>query len=253
VLDDIARTFSKYHLKKELCKDVHIYVGVHKFRRHLLPKGLNIGIQTEQFFDENGKKLWRHTSWLQMLRQVIQYDLTLDFSPANRPAYRFLPKGLRDRIVFGPKIFPDDDIQFLPSKNTELVFFGGLSARRAEIIQQLSTRCKIRTIKDGTFGEELFSSTKDSLAVLNLHHDEGIYTEIPRLLTAYLYGKPIYSEELGQPLVEGRHYLPIDAALDKTTAQEVFERFKREFVHNNLFSDFLEIINRKFGIYESPR
>ena len=252
VLDDIAKTFSKYNFKKVVCKNVHIYVGVHKFRHHVLPKGLNIGVQTEQFFDENGKKLWRHTSWIKVLRQVIQYDITLDLSPANRPAYRFLPKFLRDRIVFGPKIFPDDDIEFVASKNDELVFFGGLSARRSQIIQKLSSRYKILTIKNGTFGDELFSSTKDSFGVLNLHHDTGIYTEIPRLLTAYLNGKPVYSEELGRPLVEGRHYLPIDSELNETKAKEVFQQFKLEFVNNNLFSNFLEIINRKFGIYEHP-
>lgn len=251
VLDDIARTLAKYDFKKLLDKDVHIYVGVHKFRHTFLPKGLNIGVQTEQFFDADGKKLWRHTSWIKVLRQVSQYNLTLDLSPANRPAYNFLPKFLRNRIVFGPKIFPDDDIEFQPSKKNELVFFGGLTPRRSQIIRKLAPRHKIMTVKNGTFGDELLSCTKDGFGILNLHHDDGVYTEIPRLLTAYLYGKPIYSEELGHPLVEGRHYLPIDAELDEAIAKEVFQQFKLEFVNNNQFSNFLNLINRKFDIYVS--
>lgn len=252
MLDDIARTFAKYEFVKASYKEVHIYVGVHKFRYHFLHKGLNIGVQTEQFFDVNGKKLWRHTSWIKVLRQVSQYDLTLDLSPANRQAYNFLPKFLRNRIIFGPKIFPDNDIEFQPSKNNKLVFFGGLSLRRSQILQKLAQTHKILTVKNGTFGDELISSTKDSFGILNLHHDDGVYTEIPRLLTAYLHGKPVYSEELGYPLVEGRHYLPIDAELNESTAKEAFQKFKLEFVNNNKFSGFLNCVDRKFNIYEPP-
>ena len=131
VLADIGKTFASYNFAKLPEKEVNIYIGVHNFKKYRLRKGLNIGIQTEQFLDVNGKTLWRNASRLKILRQVSQYKMILDLAPSNQPAYEFLPNFLKNRVIYGPDIFPECDISFQPSTKQEIVFFGAKNLRRS--------------------------------------------------------------------------------------------------------------------------
>ena len=248
-LEDIGKTFVSYNFPRLPKKEVNIYIGVHNFKNYSLRKGLNVGIQTEQLFDVNGKALWRNTSRLKILRQVSQYKMTLDLAPSNQPAYEFLPNFLKKRIIFGPDIFPECDISFRPYAKKELVFFGAKNLRRSQLIDSISITQIVRLLETATFCEQLSSNIQECAGILNIHYDDGVYTEIPRLITAYLNGKPVFSEELAHPLVAGKHYFPVNAAFDAIIAKQIFDRFKLEFVAKHKFSNFLNHIDEKFEIF----
>ena len=75
-------------------------------------------------------------------------------------------------------------------------------------------------------------------AVVNLHIGEGIYTEYPRMLSAYLSGKAVLSEPLAAPLEKGKHYADIETPFDPADAETHFRNFAefaREFSISRLF------------------
>ncbi len=245
VLDHLA-----WEIMRGLPKDfatrherVLVFCGVHKgFGLHWLRSGYKVALQTEQMYDETGKPLWGQSN--KRARRLAfaarTADLVLDLSAANRRFYlEHCPGALaRGKIRFGPWIFPSRPLPFDPGGEESVAFFGSLGRGRRESVIERLDAFPVRMQESGTFFGELYGQVKSCSAVLNVHFEEGVYTEAPRLLTSLYCGKPLVSEPLGAPFVAGKHYVPIDG-YGTVESRLVFERLS-QFVSDNLsFERFL--------------
>lgn len=218
-----------------------IYVGLHRIPKRLLPWGFKIGLQTEQFFDASGTPLWGHKSRAAILLWALQYNVLLDISPLNAPAYDFLPKVLRSKIKFGPYLFPDTLPEYTGSAE-DLIFFGAINPRRGAQIAALTPQKNLRVLPDGTFGAPLKAEIAGCGGIVNLHFSDGVYSEYPRLLTAALMGKAIWSELLAPPLLCGQHYFALTDRPSLAAQRAVYDRFCDEFAAQHRLSDFLRAV-----------
>lgn len=209
-------------------KNFTVFVGIHKGIGLVLPSHrINLGIQTEQFFDENGKQLWGiKKKTVRKIRWALRCcDYVLDLSEANKDFYEQegLLKKYPDKFLFGPRIFPDAEIEFSDFSNSRSVFYGTSGDRRKQLIAGLPLD-SIEILDEGTFGVALAQRIQASRAVLNIHFADGVYTEVPRVLSAYLSGKVLVSEKLAPPFQGGVHYLKLDN-LDKLGSEKaVYDR-----------------------------
>lgn len=238
ILSEIADQLCAYDLGDLARQRATIYVGAHSFTKRMLPPGFKIGLQTEHFFDENGATLWGLPSKAAILRRALQYDVLLDISPLNAPAYAFLPAFLQRRLRFGPYLFPDVLPSYAPAKGA-LLFFGAVNDRRAAHLAQVAERHPLRSLTYGTHGAALLAEIAQARGVLNLHFSGGIYSEYPRLLTAALAGKVVWSAPLAAPLQGGRHYVDLDQTPDETELAAIYHRFCSEFASKYRFSTAL--------------
>ena len=216
---------------------INVFVGIHQWVDEFLPKGiLNIGIQTEQFFDANGQKLWGTIRQSHLRLMCLKFDVILDFTEFNRPAYQNFNKDCR--LVFGPYIFPKDKVAPSNIKSNDICFVGAINERRKKIISALSFEHSIKVILN-EFGDQLNQKICNSAGVLNIHYQDGVYAEWPRILLAYLNGKILISEELGHPLIEGKHYLSIHSDLSEFCTSKIHENIWNDLALRYSFSDFL--------------
>lgn len=225
-------------------RPVLIYCGVHKrFGMSWLRRGYKIAIQTEQMYDENGRALWgaRSERNRKNIRSALQWaDCILDLSAANRRFYdeAGLTAKAPGKVIYGPHIFPTRRISYVSPNRESLIFFGHVEgSRREDLIANLSEFAVDRA-ETGTYADKLRDQIRPHLGVLNLHFEDGVYTEAPRLLASYLCGKPVVSERLGSEFVAGTHYHLIgsDAAF---RAREIFENFADLVSERFTFSGFL--------------
>lgn len=244
ILDDIA-----YDLLAGLSVDyeppylVTIFCGIHKFfGPDVFRRGFKIGIQTEHFYDEDGKFIARR-SWEipQVLRHVRRCQAILDLNPANWPIYQKLPPHEKAKISFGPHIFPANLPTYCASSSTNAVFFGTTSGRRKAVLERLDPR-RFQQLKSGRFGADLISELSNFGAILNIHHDEGVYTEAPRILIALKAGKPLVSEKLSSEWTPGVHYLlPSDFTQD-ADLEGIFGAMADQCYRRYSFQLYLEAI-----------
>ncbi|WBU57946.1 hypothetical protein [Paracoccus sediminicola] len=229
--EDIAAGFAG-----TLAEKFVLYVGAHVLSPMEF-EGRSVGVQTEQFFDETGEKLWNRLSVRRVGHMLSSFDHVLDLSPSNAPLYASASDELRAKLIFGPYIFPDHQPEFVPGAGNP-IFFGTPTGRRKERLRELSRVSTIERVRRGTFGEELAALVRPASAVVNLHIGEGIYTEYPRMLSAYLSGKAVLSEPLAAPLEKGKHYADIETPFDPADAETHFRNFAefaREFSISRLF------------------
>jgi hypothetical protein len=237
VLRDFATDLARC-ITRPPARSVDIYVGVHAIDRPADTGRFTIGIQTEQFFDRSGKAMWRVPRERFRNRYALFYDLLLDLSPDNAPSYDFLPPELRAKIVFGPHVFPDGPIAPNHEDGPPL-FFGSLNDRRRSLLAQLQDAAPVEVAPHGTFGRPLDALIARHGAVLNLHFREGEYTEYPRLLKAYLRGKPLLSEPLSPPLQPGTHYQPLGSPPTAAETEALFRNLA-QFAAAHSFQGFLD-------------
>ena len=224
-----------------------IFVGIHKglgVVNWFIP-ALKIGIQTEQLCAEDGALLWgakKRKAVRNIKLACLLCDVILDLSPSNKEFYRRI--GLLDKypqkFVFGPHVFPDTPPEFNSPSDGYFVFFGAIDGTRREKIVSSLPDEMVSVVPAGTYGEELSSIINDSQGVLNIHYGEGVYTEVPRLLSAYLHGKVLYSETLAHPFVEGVHYMPIDSLSYERDDGYVFNELSRLVTNEYSFTNFLK-------------
>lgn len=217
LLDDFAADLAAT-ITEPVGLDVELRIGIH-FPRGLAgnaPAGrrsLLVGVQTEHLLDATGKSMWRTHVQDKFLPHLERYDVVLDLSESNRPIYADLPDHIRARIHFGPFIYPREAPALAMRPGGPLLFFGAPNQRRADKILQLrAAGVTVQEVRKKTFGETLRAVMGTGSAVLNLHFDDGIYTEAPRILKAVLAGLPVVSEDLAPPFQAGMHYLTLDRA-----------------------------------------
>lgn len=237
ILDQVAEDIAKGIAVDALPdKDIVVCIGAHKRFRGLRQKaGFKICVQTEHFLDARGQALWRKPRWFRMLTNLLLCDLMLDLSIYNKKVYRWLPRALKNKIVFGAKIFPSAPVQHVEGNGTA-VFFGTVNARRTKLIGASEAYV---TLDEGLFSAALDDKIANASAVLNVHFSTGVYTEYPRLLSAYLAGKPLVSETLSPDLEEGRHYIALGGQMNTESFAKIFANFSNEFAAHNRFTDFL--------------
>lgn len=223
---------------------VVVHCGAHKRipPRWLMP-GFRLAIQTEQLVDENGQRLWGSDMpeiGANLTRAIRDADLFLDLNPANRSYYQQLglPADALRKLAFGPFIFPDHPPPFSPGTSGKIAFFGNTGgARRGAILSGIA-EFKVQCLAPGTYGKPLYAALQQAEAVLNIHFQDGLYTEAPRLLTALLCGKPVASELLAPPFVEGVHYLAL-GNYDRDRLDPVFRQFAAFTARELSFAGFL--------------
>jgi hypothetical protein len=122
-----------------------------------------------------------------------------------------------------------------------LLFFGAPNQRRAEIIRRLrDAGVAVQEARKKTFGEALRAAMVSGSAVLNLHFDDGIYSEAPRILKAMLAGLPLVSEDLAPPFQPGVHYLTLDqAAADARLLADTYANLARTLCTGYSLAGFL--------------
>lgn len=205
-----------------------VFCGIHNnYHVNYYRRGYKIGIQTEQFFNHEGQKLWRYETFLpKVMRHLKRFDTIIDINSSNRPAYCHLPRQLQDKIIFGPHIFPVAPPEFSPAQTNSLAFVGDTTGRRSEILDRLAGKGEAEVIKEQLYGQDLIKKLGQYSGLLNIHYDRGVYTESPRLLTALNAGKPVVSEPLSREFIAGEHYIPLGEDITSTKLEAVYENFR---------------------------
>lgn len=221
-----------------------VYCGVHRdFGTEWARSGYRIALQTEQLFDAGGTPLWpmrKPSNLRHILRAARKAHRVLDLSPFNRAFYAEAdprPK-IQRKLVFGPHIFPSAPVPYTPPIRDEAIFVGWTGGKRRKRILRGITGFGVTIVEDGTFFEALTAQIRDHRAMLNIHFEEGTYTEVPRLLTSYLCGKPVISERLDPVFEPGLHYHLLDdpAPMDP---ERLFSAFSAQVTGRFRFADFL--------------
>lgn len=239
VLADVAVDLSR-SLPENHGYEATIFLGLHMFFGLPDVEGARLGIQTEQLLDAAGTPMWRAFDSGRRRRLTSAMSGVLDFSLTNAPAYADMRPKRREKIMFGPYVFPSRPVPFRAA-GEGICFAGSQSGRRAEIIAQLKQHTPVDVASRGTFGAGLAERMQNSAGVLNIHFAEGVYSEVPRILKAYLAGKILYSEELADPFVAGRHYLPLsDLPVPSVPPAQVHENFQQDIASRYPFTTFLE-------------
>ena len=253
---------SPHPILNELCRDIctglhndsfrgqkliWVFCGAHKsfpiFR--FLP-GKHLYIQTEQLSDINGRRLWgiRNRNIVKNIKANLKKShVFLDINTNNRDFYNHLDIDESDKlkIVVGPYIFPSLEVPFCPaSERNKLIFFGSMNERRSRIINNISLKFsnEINVIPEKTYGKRLQTEIRNCSAVVNIHYDEGTYTEVPRVLSTYLKGKPIVSETLAEPFKKNIHYANLND-LSERDDEAIFESLSQLVTTQLSFKSFI--------------
>jgi hypothetical protein len=236
---DIVRMQDLEALDLDVGVNVNLYVGAHQWLFSRLRKdGINIGVQTEQFYDQQGKRLWgyRPTFFLYLL--LNKFDYVIDYSEFNKSAYGFMSNS--SRIFFGPYIFPRKRKKYIQPTNDQLIFVGDTSGRRHYLLGKLGQKFQLSCINN-RFYDDIISELKECRGLLNIHNEDAVYTEWPRFLMAYVSGKVIFTEALGSPLKEGLHYLRPDGFMGASDDLKIsiYNRVDEEIVARYQISKLL--------------
>ena len=84
-----------------------------------------------------------------------------------------------------------------------------------------------------TYGASLKRVVSASASVLNIHYEDAIYTEAPRLLAVYLHGKVVFSEIISKPFQENVHYIGLG--------------FQGDIEHSQVFKNFALLVSQEFS------
>ncbi|WP_143159549.1 hypothetical protein [Paracoccus solventivorans] len=212
-----------------------VAVGIHNFRPRNI-KGPLIGIQTEHYLDANRQEMFRTVSNWKKKKFLWRFDYILDISLHNPYAYKFFWPRKHKKLFFGPYIFPASPVR-RSKQGSGVAFIGAINERRKQILSSLND---VTIIAPNTWGMDLHRILQDSEAVLNIHYIDSVVTEAPRLLKAYLAGKPVVSEALAEPVEMGRHAIPLGEDYDAARLDAVFDAFDHEIARKFRFVDFLE-------------
>jgi hypothetical protein len=242
-LQNLAEQIAENQIFSRSSLPVCVFVGVHEWTSDILRSDrLNIGIQTEQYYDESGKKLWGLSHRAMPAYFLYKFDLLIDINFSNLKSYKFLPLK-KSRLIIGPYIFPTNKLQYNSLNNAELIFVGWINDRRHSILDK---KVKLKYYRhDEQDSKNLIREISLSAGVLNIHFAEGTYCEWPRMLLAYLSGKIFYSELLGHPLIPGRHFSSLKNNNNKLEPEEIFNNFRDEIASKYQFGFVLKNISLK--------
>ena len=224
-----------FNRKIVVCCGIHNSYHLNQFRR-----GYKLGIQTEQFLNQEGQELWRYDSFLpKVLKHLERFDKIIDINASNKPVYDRLPDHIKHKVTFGPHIFPAHPPPATTSTRPQAAFVGDSSGRRTSILATLESKQQAELIKSELYGKPLLKELSPYAAILNIHYDRGSYTEAPRLLLALKAGKAVISEPLSDEFTEGVHYLGLDKSPDQADLAATFRHFSAYVCNHFSFQDQL--------------
>jgi len=254
-----------HEMVKDICAGLHgeefkkrrlvfVFCGAHKkFALASVLWGTKLFIQTEQLCTEDGDALWgsKKTNVVKNIKENIrQSDVFLDINFNNQPFYKSIDINRLDKskVYFGPYIFPRQIVDYKKEANNSVCFFGSLNNRRKKLTEEFCAKSglHVEIVPEKTYGANLKKIVSESAAVLNIHYENGVYTESPRLLTVYLHGKVLISEKIGKPFQENVHYIGLEAR-NGIEYPQVFENFTQLVTQKFSFSEFIRrrVLNKK--------
>ena len=151
------------------------------------------------------------SNYKKLQKCIVNYDLMFEWSPAS---YRFL-KSQYDNIYFLPhsnfksmryyEKYPDIKEEY------DLFFTGwstGIHNRRAEILKALSDRYNIYPKYENLWGAEKEKAILSSKICLNIHFDNALVFESPRMYEYLANKKFVLTERISDsyPFIEGEDY-----------------------------------------------
>jgi hypothetical protein len=222
--------------------NIILYCGVHEnFSLLWNCPGLRVAIQTEQFSDQSGRSLWasKNRNFVRNIFSAFERcDIFWDLNYNNAAFYETikLPEPLFRKIVLGPYVFPAFVPSFERRGSDEVLFFGSINERRMEYIKSIKGM-KVRMMRKTLHFQELEAEIRGSAGVLNVHFANGIYSEVPRVLTTLLAGKALFSEPLGPPFRESLHF--INPLSERHIEAETVFRGMRDLARRFEFEQFL--------------
>jgi len=80
---------------------------------------------------------------------------------------------------------------------------------------------------------------QDYSAIVNIHSEDKLYTEVPRLVMAALNGKVVVSEKLSSEFIKGFHYMDIDNFSTKNI-REIYNNFSKFTSSKYSFYNYLK-------------
>jgi hypothetical protein len=167
--------------------EIHVIFFPHLIKR--FPKKYII-YQLEQVLQSN----YINTNTLNIIKNSI---ITFDYSEYNIYALSgFKDNDLNNKIKFLPIPINKNIIYNINEKDIcyDILFFGGLSYRRRNILNKLSTKFNILNINN-KYGDELIPYIKKSKIILNIHYYSNYGNlEVPRINEILVYNKIIISE-----------------------------------------------------------
>ena len=212
----------------KLSKPMTFYVGAHReFSGYWAKKNIRVAIQTEQFCDATGQNLWwsDNAELIQNIKNAIKNcDVFWDLSNHNMPFYRAnnLDVMIKKKGIFGPYVFHKNQKEMKALIREHIIFCGTLNDRRKELIKNfIGPKVKIA---QRVYGKKLNRMIDQSAGVLNLHFADGVYTELPRVLSAYNRRRVLVSEMLASPFISSQHYINANS-YEPQNAKEIFANF----------------------------
>lgn len=246
----ILKTFALdllYSLKNfQLQSPITFYVGAHRvFSGYWSKNNLRIVIQTEQFCDSTGQPLWWSDNsefTLNIKKSLENCDVFWDLSQHNMPFYKAnnLDGLIQKKGFFGPYVFQTKPKKMRSVNREHIIFCGTLNDRRKELIKNFKGP-KVKIVQR-VYGAKLNDMIDKSAGVLNLHFADGIYTELPRVLSAYNRSRVLVSEPLASPFIPSEHYISTSSC-EINEAEKVFENFSNLVSDQYNFGKFLNDIS----------
>lgn len=182
-----------------------------KFNYH---KYMYAGLQTEQVLNNEVYNVEMGLHNYKKLKKIInKYDFIFEWSPA---AYRalnnkynniyFLPHSNFTSMRYLEK-YENDNIQ----EKYDLLFVGwatGINNRRSRILELLSEKYHIYPKYENLWGDEKERAILSSKICLNLHFDNSLVYESPRMYEYLANKKFVLSEKISDsyPFIEGQDY-----------------------------------------------
>ncbi|PCJ90148.1 MAG: hypothetical protein COA52_10730 [Hyphomicrobiales bacterium] len=232
---------------------VIVFCGIHKKQGiNWFRSGFKLGIQTEQFLDPNGIEVAPGSKRDNYKKNIIyaleKLHVILDINASNYKFYQSLeiwPK-IKNKIVFGPRIFPNFEVKYKEPINDKYIFFGSISnSRRGPVIEELRKKYPV-DIESNLFGKQLHDCSSKYKAIINVHYFEAIYSEAPRILTSYLSGKPTISETLCPIFECGKHYIHINddsfSNLERSKLKNTHQELGKYVTQKYSFEGFLRSV-----------
>lgn len=191
-----------------------------KIYRKRIKNQINIGIQTEQIYNEF--ELGFSRGWLnkyKLARKMRKVDLIFNWSPTlskkyslKNKKYHFSPYG------FTSKTNHDN----LATKKYDIIFIGntlGIDLRRKKIIELLKEKYHFYPKHGQLWGKEKIQAISESKICLNLHYDYSSSFESPRFFEYIENGGFVLSEHVFDsfPFKAHEDYVP-------TNLNEIFEK-----------------------------
>jgi hypothetical protein len=182
--------------------DIHVVVGPNVYNHDTIRElpGKKVAILTEQMPQLGYPASHFVIDRLQQFtRHKDLYDLYIEWSEMNG---EFLKAKFPDlNLAVFPHGFVDSDVLHVPTTSCDwdVCFFGSLSGRRQDLLDELKKNSSLRIFPEheDVWGKYKYEVMRSSIVILNMHFaDFPPSFEAHRLFDAISVGRPVVSEKM---------------------------------------------------------